>query len=133
MNVTFDTNVLLSATLWDGSVSQKLVFGFIRRGDIIMYSSPKILDEYQTVLKRDFDFSDDDVTEAIQKVLSFVTLITPTIRVDIVKNDPKDNAIVECALASKSKYIISYDNHLLDIKEHQGIRMIRPEEARAIL
>lgn len=26
MSVTFDTNALLSATLWDGSVAQKLLF-----------------------------------------------------------------------------------------------------------
>jgi len=26
MVVTFDTNVLLSATLWDGSVAQKLLY-----------------------------------------------------------------------------------------------------------
>ncbi len=29
--VTFDTNVLLSATLWDGSVAQKLLFDMIKQ------------------------------------------------------------------------------------------------------
>ena len=130
-SVTFDTNVLLSATLWDGSVAQKLLFDLIRK-EVKIYSSSNILTEYQKVLKRDFDFSDKDIADILEKVLNFVTLVLPKKKVDIVKNDPDDNKIVECALASGSKFIISYDNHLLKLKEYKGIKMIRPEEARAI-
>ena len=43
MVVTFDTNVLLSATLWDGSVSQKLLFALIRQ-EVKIYSSTLPLD-----------------------------------------------------------------------------------------
>jgi len=50
MVVTFDTNVLLSATLWDGSVAQKLLFDLIRRG-IKIYSTTEIISEYQEILK----------------------------------------------------------------------------------
>ena len=38
--VTFDTNVLLSATLWDGSVAQKVLFDCIR-GDQTLFTSTK--------------------------------------------------------------------------------------------
>ena len=57
MAVTFDTNVLLSATLWDGSVAQKLLFDLIRQ-EIKIYSTTGIISEYQEILKRDFDFLD---------------------------------------------------------------------------
>jgi predicted nucleic acid-binding protein len=53
MVVTFDTNALLSATLWDGSVAQKLLYDLIRQ-NVKIYSSMEILNEYQKVLKRDF-------------------------------------------------------------------------------
>ena len=43
MNVVFDTNVLISSTIYDGSVSQKLLFKLIRSGAVI-YSSTPILD-----------------------------------------------------------------------------------------
>lgn len=131
MAVTFDTNILLSATLWDGSVAQKLLFDLIRQ-NVKIYSSTKILSEYQEVLKRDFDFSDEEVAEILEKVLAFVTLVEPTMRIEVVQDDPDDNPIIECALESISKYIITYDKHLLNIKEYQGIRIIRPEGARAI-
>lgn len=131
MVVTFDTNILLSATLWDGSVAQKLLFDLIKQ-NVKIYSSTEILSEYQEILKRDFDFSDNEIAEILEKVLAFVTLVNPTIKVEVVKDDPDDNQIIECALESNSKYIITYDKHLLNLKECQGIRIIRPEEARAI-
>lgn len=131
MTVTFDTNVLLSATLWDGSVAQKLLFDLIRQ-DVKIYSTPEILSEYQEILKRDFDFSNEDIDEIMEKIMEFVTLVNPTTKVDVVKEDTDDNSIIECALESNSKYIITYDKHLLNLKEHQGIRIIKPEEARAI-
>tara|TARA_Y100000310_G_C20247003_1_gene607288 strand:+ start:186 stop:584 length:399 start_codon:yes stop_codon:yes gene_type:complete len=131
MVVTLDTNVLLSATLWDGSVSQKLLYDLIMQ-NVKIYSSVEILNEYQKVLKRDFDFSDEDVVEIMKKVLAFVTIVKPSIKVDIVKDDPDDNIIVECALESNSKYIITYDPHLLKLRKHKEIQIIRPEIARAI-
>ncbi|MBS3139868.1 putative toxin-antitoxin system toxin component, PIN family [Candidatus Woesearchaeota archaeon] len=132
MAVTFDTNVLLSATLWDGSVAQKLLFDLIRQG-VKIYSTTEILSEYQEILKRDFDFSDTEVSEIMGKVLAFVTLVSPQTKIKAVKNDPDDDVIIECAFESESKYIITYDKHLLNLKEFRGIRIIKPEEARAII
>ena len=101
MVVTFDTNVLLSATVWDGSVAQKLLFDLIRQG-IKIYSTTEILSEYQEILKRDFDFSGAEVSEILEKVLAFVTLVNPQIKIKVVKNDPDDDKIIECALESES-------------------------------
>ena len=64
MVVTFDTNVILSATLWDASVSQKLLFDLIRQ-NVKVFSSKSILEEYQKILKRDFDFSEDEIDNRI--------------------------------------------------------------------
>lgn len=132
MAVTFDTNVLLSATLWDESVAQKLLFGLIKQ-NVKIYSSTEILSEYQEILKRDFCFSNEETAEILEKVLAFVILVNPIIRVNIVKEDSDDNKIIDCALESHSEYIITYDKHLLSIKEYRGIRIITPEEARAML
>jgi len=131
MSVTFDTNVLLSATLWKGSVAQKFLFDLIKK-EIKIYTTPEILSEYQKVLKRDFDFSDEEVAEITEKILLFVMVVHPNQKVDFVKEDPSDNIIIECALESSSEYIITYDKHLLNLKECKEIKIIRPEEARVI-
>ena len=128
MGVTFDTNALLSSTLWDGSVAQKLLFCLIRK-EIGLFTTSAILLEYQNVLKRDFGYSDEEVAKIIEKILSTFKLIVPKEKIIIVKDDPDDNKIIECAVESKSKYIITYDQHLLKIGGYNGIRIVKPEKA----
>lgn len=128
MKVVFDTNVLISSTLWDGSVSQKLLYKLIEKG-IPVYSSLEILQEYEEVLKREFDYSNEDFVNILEKVLSFITLVEPKEKVKVVKNDPDDNKIIECAIEADVDYILTYDvKHLLRLKEYKGIRIRKPEE-----
>jgi len=124
----FDTNVLISATLWHDSVAQKLLFKLIK-AEVPIFSSQEILEEYKEILKRDFDYSDEEINEIMKKVLQFLTLVIPSEKIEIVKEDLDDNKIIECALESQAKYILSYDNHLLNLKEYQDIKIIKPEEA----
>lgn len=128
MRIVFDTNALLSATLWDGGVAQKLLFQLINSG-IQIYSSKEILSEYGNVLKRDFEYRDNEVQEITRIVLQAVTIIEPRERIHAVVNDPEDNKILECAIASESSYVATYDKHLLTLKKFKEIRIITPEEA----
>ena len=126
MRIVLDTNVLISATLWNESVAQKLLFKLLKT-DAKIFSSVEILSEYKNVLKRDFGYADDKITLILEKVLSFITLVKPTENVLVVKEDPDDNKIIECALASSSHYIITYDKHLLNIKKFKKIKILKPE------
>ncbi|HLC84551.1 MAG TPA: putative toxin-antitoxin system toxin component, PIN family [Candidatus Nanoarchaeia archaeon] len=130
LRIVFDTNVLLSATLWDGSVAQKLLFGLIRQGATI-YSSVEILAEYQKVLARDFEYSPGQISNTMTTVLRFLTLISAIGPVKIVHDDPDDDKIIECAIAGNAEAIITYDPHLLKLGKYRSILIIRPEEAHA--
>ena len=127
MIVVLDTNVLLSATLWNGSVSQKLLFTLIRKNAKI-YSSPAILDEYHHVLTRDFDYTPEEAKDLIKKLLPALTLITPTRNITAVKGDPDDNEIIECAIAAHAETIITYDKHLLKLNGFMGLKILPPEK-----
>ena len=126
--MVFDTNVLISATLWDNSVAQKFLFKCIKE-NVQIFSSQEIIEEYKEILARDFDYNEQEIGEILERVLQFLTPVTPSNKVDIVKEDADDNKIIECAVESDSEYIISYDKHLLKLKEFQGIKIVRPEEA----
>ena len=158
MRVVFDTNVLISATLWDNSVAQKLLSRFMENGIEICVSLEIIIvcvitnwniivthticrmhnyvlisyafyyNEYKNVLIRDFHYSNVEVNHVIQKILSFVSIIVSNERIDVIKEDPSDNRILECAISSGATYILSYDKHLLDMNEYRGIRIITPNE-----
>lgn len=128
MKIVVDTNFLVSATQWDYSVSHKLLLKLIKNNDII-FSTKEILDEFAEVLERDFLYTEEEVQNLLEIVLQFLTLVTPSKKVDAVKEDSDDNKIIECALESKAEYILSYDKHLLKLKEYEGINIIKPEEA----
>ena len=128
MKIAVDTNFLISATQWDYSVSYKLLLKLIRNNDTI-FSTKEILDEFAEVLERDFLYSKEDIKSIVEKVLQFLTLVTPSNKIDIVKEDVDDNKIIECAVESKAEYIFSYDKHLLKLKEFQGIKIVWSEEA----
>ena len=132
MKIVFDTNVLISSTLWDNSVAQKFLFKCIKE-NVQIFSSQDIIEEYKEILARDFDYEEQKIGEILQRVLRFLTLVTPSQKIDAVKEDPDDNKIIECSLESKSDYIISYDQHLLKLKEYQGIKVTRPEEALGLI
>ena len=127
MKITVDTNFLISGTQWDNSVSHKLLLKLIKNNAEI-YTTNEILEEFSKVLKRDFKYDDEEVADILERGISFIRLVIPRREISIIKEDSDDNKIIECAIESKSEYILTYDNHLLKIKEYKNIRIIKPEE-----
>ncbi|MEK6863848.1 MAG: putative toxin-antitoxin system toxin component, PIN family [Nanoarchaeota archaeon] len=132
MKVVLDTNVLLSAFLWRDSVSKKLLSKLLYC-KMEIYTSQDIMLEFQRVLKRDFAFTDNETIDAMKEVFSFAKIVQPSIKVEVVKDDPTDDKIIKCAIASHSAYILSYNKHLLKIKEYMDIEILRPEEMLFLL
>ncbi len=127
MKATVDTNFLISATQWNYSVAHKLLKKLIL-SDAIIFTTQDILDETAEVLERDFEYSKSETKNIIEKILLFAKLTEPKQKADIIKDDPDDNKIIECAIESSSDYIVTYDKHLLKLKEYKGIRILKPEE-----
>src|SRR3989344_1822436 len=131
MKVTVDTNFLISSTQWDYSVAHKLLKKLIL-SDAEIFTTQDILDETAKVLERDFKYSKSDAENIIEKILLFAKLIKTKQKIDVVKDDPDDNKVIECAIESSSDYIITYDKHLLKLKDYKGIKIITPEEFNKI-
>lgn len=131
MKVVLDTNVWLSGIFWDGEAS-KIIENSKNKYEIII--SEDVLLEIITVLNRESKFQKfilnlkSTVEDIIRTILSISTLIQTTTTLDIIKSDPKDNIILEAALDGKAEYIVSYDNHLLNMIEFREIRIIKPDK-----
>lgn len=127
MRITADTNFFISATQWDNSVAHKLLITLIEK-DVEIFTTKEILDEFVGVLQRDFGYNKEQVNNILEKVMVFVTIVEPKEKLDIIKDDPDDNKILECAIVSKSEYVLTYDKHLLNFKEFRSIKIVKPEE-----
>jgi len=129
MKIVLDTNVLISATLWDNSISHKLLIKLIER-NVELFTTLEIINEYKKAVIRDFQYTEEKVNEIIERLLSFMKLIETSSKIELVKEDPDDNKILECAKDSESGYILSYDDHLLKLKEFESIKILRPDDFR---
>jgi len=47
---------------------------------------------------------------------------------DVVREDPDDNAVLEAALNGRADYIVSGDGHLLRLKSFRGIKIVSVNE-----
>src|SRR3989338_83282 len=97
--ITLDTNILISASLWERSSCSKLLQKFLE-DDVSMFTSFAILDEFIRVLKRDFPDTGEEAKNRIQFIIKMLTVVYPETMIDIIKEDPSDNKILECAVAS---------------------------------
>ncbi len=131
MKIVPDTNVLISATLWEGSAHKTLLL--LIRKDARLYTSKAILQEYGRIIRRDFPQVVLKLPKLIANIKAFSIMAEPRIRLDIVAADPDDNRILECAVEAGAEFILTYDRHLLNIREHNGIRILTPEKMRDML
>lgn len=121
-----DTNILVSATFWEGASHALLLKIF--KGNAIGFTTNSILHEYRVVLKRDFHLTEQEVDVQIGVLLQSLKIVSPSVSIDIIKLDPSDNRVLEGALEARCHYIISYDKHLLDLLVFRTISIIKPED-----
>jgi putative PIN family toxin of toxin-antitoxin system len=85
--------------------------------------SEAILDELNGVLARKFNWSPEDISEASKRIASIARTVRPAVHLDIIKEDPPDNRILECASAAGSDYIVSGDKDLLRLRSYDSMKL----------
>ena len=88
--------------------------------------SSAIIREVAHVLRDDFQWESTSYRPTLQIADPEGGLIVPRVTLDVVRNDPDDNRILECAVEGKANVIVSGDHHLRDLKSYQGIPVVRP-------
>ena len=117
--VVLDTNIFISAVFLEGN-PYRIVNKAINQ-EIIVFISNDIIKEIRKVLARDFALEKQEIDSIIDAVAYFTNFIEPKEKVRVVKDDPDDDRIIECALACNAQFIVSSDNHLLKLKNFRNI------------
>jgi putative PIN family toxin of toxin-antitoxin system len=131
LSATFDTNVYVSALNFSGTPLRLL--NMARAGAIRLDVSATILDELTDVLQAKFGWREPDITGAIEQIKAFANHVTPAISLKVVHRDPDDDAILACATAARSDYLVTGDKDLLEVTSHRGTRIIKPAEFLALV
>ena len=127
MRVVVDTNVFVSSFF--GGKPRKII-DLWKTGKITLCLSDKIIDEYIEVLKR-LGLQNEKELEDLLVIFSrgfniIFTHKTPIL--DIVKDDPDDNNLIDCVVELKCPYIVSGDKHLKNIKKYMEIEIVSPKD-----
>jgi putative PIN family toxin of toxin-antitoxin system len=123
MKVVFDTNVLVSAFMIHGSKGED-AFLLAHRRKVEIYTSVPILTETARVLRTKFHQPEQDSTAALKQIGRAATILRPVRRVTVLDDMP-DNRILECAVTAQAELIVTGDHHLLQLKEFEGIPIVR--------
>ncbi|MBI2232283.1 MAG: putative toxin-antitoxin system toxin component, PIN family [Candidatus Aenigmarchaeota archaeon] len=86
------------------------------------------MQELDKVLRRDFNETDEMVHRQISLIMDYATVVHPGVKLSVVKKDPDDDKIIECAVSCNADYIVTGDRHLLDLKEYKGIKIVTAKQ-----
>jgi putative PIN family toxin of toxin-antitoxin system len=123
ISATFDTNnIHIRAFNFGGPAA--LLLGYARAGYFRIDISEAILQETADVLREKFQRDPYTIHDVRQKPGALCNLVDHTQVLDVIKEDPDDNRILECAAAAKSDYIVSEDKDLLRLGVYEGISIV---------
>ncbi len=118
--VVLDTNVLVSALGWRGN--EHLLYERCRHGELRLAISNALLDELRRVLRYPkLGFTEDDIENFVTDILRHALVVSPSRTLEVISEDPDDDRVLECALQSDAVWIVSGDQHLLDLASYEGI------------
>ncbi len=136
MKVTVDTNILVSATFWYGDSNE--IIDRVERKEIELFLSKEIIEEFARVLNYEeiqekIKNKNLEMKRTVEKIASLSLIVEATEKLNVLKEDADDNKILECAKAGKVDFIISNDNHLLKLKEFEGIKIFSSSDFLKII
>lgn len=137
MRAVVDTNVLLRALLRPGGPIEP-VFGRLLLAHYILVYSQALLDEFIEVTGRPriwaryFRNRHGDVNAAVNLIRVRGQLVVPERRITVCR-DPKDNMVLEAAVAGRADLIVSGDQDLLVLHPFEGIPVVGPSRFLALL
>ncbi len=117
-----DTNVLISALVFGGLPETFLQLGLL--GQFRLVTSSVLLDELDEKLRGKFEIS-SIISFSIRESLTSVALVVaPQVHLTVVKDDPDDDRVLECAVSGEAEFIVTGDRHLLRMGTFNGIEIV---------
>lgn len=123
---TADSNIYISGFQFGGP--PRLFLSYARAGLFKLAISEPLLGEIREVLQRKFVWPQEALAEATAALEDFAILVHPSMVLTAVTDDPDDNRVLECALASRSEFIVTGDNDLLRLREYETVRIVKVAE-----
>ncbi|MBI2630229.1 putative toxin-antitoxin system toxin component, PIN family [Candidatus Pacearchaeota archaeon] len=129
MRVVLDTNVFISGIFWERNFCSQIIDKW-RKGAFQLVNSIKLIEELVKTF-RSFKISmpEDMIEEWKNSIIENSIMVDPIMAIKAVKDDPEDDKFIEAAVYGEADFIVSQDKHLLNLREYNKIKILKPEEA----
>jgi len=131
MKIVVDANILVSGFIVKVGKPAQILKNINKKFKII--TTEEILSEtnralhYSHIRKR-YPITDKEIKVYIEKLRKACIVVSPKIKVNVVKEDPSDNKFLALAKETKADYIISGDPHLTKLDRYKGIPAVTPAQ-----
>ena len=123
LKVVFDTNIYISAFAIPGGNAEKAYLRAMT-GDFDLVASIAILTETAGKLEEKFGWEKPQIVRLLKTISQVATVIRTKPHLNVVADEP-DNRIVECALQSRARFLVTGDKHLLLLKPYEGTKIVK--------
>ncbi len=130
LRVVLDTNVWISGIFFSRGAPARLLRRWRDERYVVVMTSAT-LEELEKVLQRktvQFGAAPDLAVEWMRYVEAYVTIVTVKTNFKGTSRDPKDDMILEAAVAGLAEYLVTGDKDLLVLKEFMGTPIVTPKE-----
>lgn len=124
----FDTNVLVSALIFENSKPGRAFRHALQNGQILL--SLTTLEEIDEVMRREkFEryVTAEEREEFLEALIGRARFVEPTEQIKVCR-DPKDDKFLELAVSGEAYHIVSGDDDLLALSPFRGIEILSVDD-----
>ena len=137
VKAVLDTNVLVSSLVSAGGPPRRILDAWLE-GRYTLVTSLYLVEELVHVLSYPriagrLHLDKGELATLVAALLSKAKVTPGELHLPGVTRDPKDDAVVACAVEGEADYIVSGDQDLLVLSEYEGIQIVTPRRFVEIL
>jgi hypothetical protein len=137
IKAVIDANLLVSAFISPLSYPREIA-GRWRRGDFILVTSPKTVEEVNHVLhlpriQLKYHLAESDIQAFVLTLIHKSNCVSRELALKNVAPDPGDDKIISCAIEGEAQFIVTGDKALQEVKEYQCVKIISAQQFISVL
>ena len=138
MRAVLDANVFVSALIRPQGPPGQVLERLLRDSAFELVASRATLEELRRSLsyprvRKYLALPEKDLDLWVQALAAIAVLVEGRVTRRVVEADPADDIYIAAAIEGLAEYIVTGDRHLLDVADHEGVRLVTPRTFLALL